>query len=381
MKGENWQSTSSNALVQSEDGSHIEWLRRQCISGSTLDQNDYYALLGVARDASASAIKRAYFLKAREYHPDKNPGDITAKDKFQALSYAYQILSDDDLRARYDAHGVDGLDVNFIDGAELFSALFGSDKFAHLIGELKIATAVKVSGDISKIQQIQQERIDELAINLKVLLMRYTCGDMDGFKLAMTEEAIALAEAPYGTTMLSSIGQAYQTQARIFLGNAFSSGLMSLKYHGRVIKTHFKAASLAFKSYQTQQELLKLVQKSSSKQQEVPSETVPIETKGTIDPDNAKARYEIEEKALPLMLETMWAINVVDIESTLCQVCKRVLQDPTASSSELQLRANALLELGIILRSFKDKIDKSKTAREQMEDAFRRVIEKHSDQQ
>jgi len=196
------------------------------------------------------------------------------------------------------------------------------------------------------------------------------------------EEAKALAEAPYGTTMLSSIGQAYQTQAKIFLGNAFSSGLMSLKYHGRVIKTHFKAASLAFKSYQTQQELLKLEQKSSSMQHEVQSEPVPIETKGTMDSDNAKARYDIEEKALPLMLETMWAINVVDIESTISQVCKRVLQDPTVSSkSELQLRANALLELGIIFRSFKDKIDRSKTAREQMEDAFRRVVEKHSDQQ
>ena len=183
MKGENVDlpsSSGNNALVQSEDGSHIEWLRRQCIRGTSLDQNDYYALLGVPRDAPASAIKRAYFLKAREYHPDKNPGDITAKEKFQALSHAYQILSNDELRAKYDAHGVDGLDVNFIDGAELFAALFGSDKFAHLIGELKIATAVKVSGDISKIQQIQQERIDELAVNLKVLLMRYTCGDTDG---------------------------------------------------------------------------------------------------------------------------------------------------------------------------------------------------------
>jgi hypothetical protein len=200
--------------------------------------------------------------------------------------------------------------------------------------------------------------------------------------MAMTEEAKALAEAPYGTTMLSSIGQAYQTQAKIFLGNAFSSGLMSLKYHGRVIKTHFKAASLAFKSYQTQQELLKLEQKSTKAQQEVPdSESVPTETKGTTEPDITKARYEIEEKALPLMLDTMWAINVVDIESTLCKVCKQVLQDPTVSSSELQLRANALLELGIIFRSFKGRIsNKSKTAREQMEDAFRRVIEKHSDQ-
>lgn len=50
-----------------------------------------------------------------------------------------QVLSNADLRAKYDAHGVEGLDVNFMDSAEFFSMLFGSDRFEHLLGELSLA--------------------------------------------------------------------------------------------------------------------------------------------------------------------------------------------------------------------------------------------------
>lgn len=50
-----------------------------------------------------------------------------------------QVLSNADLRAKYDQHGVEGLDVNFMDSAEFFSMLFGSDRFEHLLGELSLA--------------------------------------------------------------------------------------------------------------------------------------------------------------------------------------------------------------------------------------------------
>src|ERR1700761_2544448 len=65
-------------------------------------EKDYYAALGVAKDADASAIKKAYRKLARESHPDKNPGDAAAEARFKEVSEAYDVLSDDTKRKEYD---------------------------------------------------------------------------------------------------------------------------------------------------------------------------------------------------------------------------------------------------------------------------------------
>ena len=67
--------------------------------------NDYYELLGVARDASEADLKKAYRKLAVKYHPDKNPGDATAEAKFKEISEAYDVLKDADKRAAYDRYG------------------------------------------------------------------------------------------------------------------------------------------------------------------------------------------------------------------------------------------------------------------------------------
>ena len=70
---------------------------------------DLYAVLGVARSASADEIKKAYRRLARQLHPDANPGDAQAEARFKELAVAYEVLSDPEKRARYDAYGIDGL--------------------------------------------------------------------------------------------------------------------------------------------------------------------------------------------------------------------------------------------------------------------------------
>lgn len=70
-----------------------------------MDYKDYYKILGVERKASAGDIRSAYRKLAMKYHPDKNPGDKKAEDKFKDINEAYQVLSDDKKRARYDQLG------------------------------------------------------------------------------------------------------------------------------------------------------------------------------------------------------------------------------------------------------------------------------------
>lgn len=77
------------------------------------EKRDYYEVLGVEKGASAEEIKKAYRKAAMKYHPDRNPGDKTAEEKFKELGEAYEVLSDDDKRARYDQYGHAGVDPNF----------------------------------------------------------------------------------------------------------------------------------------------------------------------------------------------------------------------------------------------------------------------------
>jgi molecular chaperone DnaJ len=91
---------------------------------------DFYEVLGVSRDASPSEIKKAYRRLAMEYHPDRNPNNPEAEEKFKEASTAYSVLSDADKRARYDRYGADGLRAT---GFEGFS---GVDDIVSVFGDL-----------------------------------------------------------------------------------------------------------------------------------------------------------------------------------------------------------------------------------------------------
>ncbi|MCW5924367.1 MAG: molecular chaperone DnaJ [Saprospiraceae bacterium] len=75
-----------------------------------MTKRDYYEVLGVAKNASADDIKKAYRKKALEYHPDRNPGDKSAEEKFKEAAEAYDVLSDADKKARYDRYGHAGVE-------------------------------------------------------------------------------------------------------------------------------------------------------------------------------------------------------------------------------------------------------------------------------
>ena len=77
------------------------------------DKRDYYEVLGVEKGASAEEIKKAYRKSAMKYHPDRNPGDKEAEEKFKEIGEAYEVLSNDEKRARYDQFGFAGVDPNY----------------------------------------------------------------------------------------------------------------------------------------------------------------------------------------------------------------------------------------------------------------------------
>jgi len=99
---------------------------------------DFYEVLGIDREASESDIKKAYRRLAMEHHPDRNPGNKSAEDKFKEASNAYKVLSDPGQRARYDQFGPEGLngggagfrgvDDIFSAFGDLFSDFFGSPR-------------------------------------------------------------------------------------------------------------------------------------------------------------------------------------------------------------------------------------------------------------
>ena len=93
------------------------------------EKRDYYEVLGVAKTAANDEIKKAYRKLAMQYHPDRNPGNKEAEDKFKEATEAYEILSDEKKRAQYDQFGFQGVHSDFADaygrGGFDFSSMFG----------------------------------------------------------------------------------------------------------------------------------------------------------------------------------------------------------------------------------------------------------------
>lgn len=107
-------------------------------------KRDYYEILGVSKNSSADEIKKSYRKVAMQYHPDRNPGDKSAEEKFKEAAEAYEILSDQDRRAQYDRYGHAGVSsngrgghaggMNMEDIFSQFGDIFGEDIFGSFFG-------------------------------------------------------------------------------------------------------------------------------------------------------------------------------------------------------------------------------------------------------
>ena len=177
---------------------------------------EFYDVLDVPPDASAARIKKSYYKKALQCHPDKHPGDADAAAKFQKIGAAYQVLSNPQARARYDASG-DAGEVPALDSTTLFAVVFGSAKFEDFVGELQLAQLAQEEQDDTDVPDeerayLQRKREVDCAAKVVDLLEPYASGRLDeaAFEVSLKPLAQDLASNAFGAALLDVVGYAYE---------------------------------------------------------------------------------------------------------------------------------------------------------------------------
>ncbi|CAG8541524.1 7773_t:CDS:2 [Acaulospora colombiana] len=215
-------------------------------------ETDLYETLGVSPTASYSEIKKQYYKLALQFHPDKNKSP-DAEQEFKRISDAYQILSNPELRRKYNEFG-DKNNVEpeggFVNPEDFFKQQFGGDRFVDIIGEISIGrdmkevlqnAAAEEDGEMTEEDKLRREsnkmneeerekvrkqRIDKLTSNLINKLSMYVEGaSAEEFKPYIEFEAEELKAESYGVELLHAIGFTYSLKAKQYLGSEQIFGL------------------------------------------------------------------------------------------------------------------------------------------------------------
>jgi len=150
-----------------------------------MTKRDYYEALGVSRNAAAEEIKRAFRQLALKHHPDRNPGNREAEERFKEVAEAYSVLGDPEKRATYDRFGLDGLRGEGFTGFSGFDASIFGD-FEDILGNL--FGFGDIFGSRSRSRRAAPQRGRDLALELEISLEQAALG---------TEKEISLSRAEH----------------------------------------------------------------------------------------------------------------------------------------------------------------------------------------
>lgn len=169
-----------------------------------MEKRDYYEVLEVEKTASVDEIKKAYRKKAIQYHPDKNPGDKVAEEKFKEAAEAYDVLSNPDKRARYDQFGHAGMSGAAGNGGPFggFSGGMSMDDIFSMFGDIFGGHSGGFGGGFSGFggfggggaQQQRRYRGSDLRVKVKLNLKEISTGVEKKFKLKSTCLAVTVME-------------------------------------------------------------------------------------------------------------------------------------------------------------------------------------------
>ncbi|KAJ3783446.1 DnaJ-domain-containing protein [Lentinula aff. detonsa] len=366
-QGQNSQSTSTRK------GRRIGTQERPLETG-------YYDILGVPVTATTDEIKKAYRRLAIKHHPDKNPDDPLAEERFKSIAIAYQTLSDRELRSKYNEFGPkeSAPEGGFVDPEEVFAAIFGGERFVGIIGQISLARDMKAAlqeaedaeetegGEASRIQDgkgrpvlseeekakkeekkrkkaaeraaARAERVEKLVENLERKLGIFTesatgINDEDvtrSWKEICELEAQELSHESYGSELLQAIGFAYVSKSKHFLATNQTFLGVGGWLHNVQGKYHVFSETVS-------------TLRAAIELKAVFDQIQAAEKAGNLSPSE---RQKLEEQAAEKGLQALFKGAKLEIDSILREVCDRVLEDPNIEREKAVLRAVALQILG-----------------------------------
>ncbi|KIK95725.1 hypothetical protein PAXRUDRAFT_140069 [Paxillus rubicundulus Ve08.2h10] len=341
-------------------------------------ETGYYDILGVPIDATTEDVKKAYRRLAIKHHPDKNPDDPHAEERFKEIAIAYQTLSDAELRKKYNEFGPkeSAPEGGFVDPEEVFGAIFGGERFLPIIGHISLARDMKTAlqeaeeaeGEegkqvkrdakgkeiISEEEKARKEekerktsaekaaaraeRVQKLVENLDRKLSIFTESatgpdDLDvskSWRKICQLEAEELKKESYGVELLQAVGFVYMSKAKHFLATSQSLFGVGGWLHNVQGKYHVFSETVS-------------TLRSAIELKSVFDQIQAAEKAGNLSPEEKK---RLEEQAAEKGLQALFKGTKLEVESVLRETCDRVLEDTSVPRSKATLRAVALQILG-----------------------------------